>query len=413
MRVVLSALLTIACDGGGGGADAGGMDAALPPDSGPPDSGPVWTGPGCSETLGIECDGDWTGQCATPCAASECCSPQEGRFRCVPRGEGGSCPAANIWVDADRIRDSATGQEHTTVQWRFFPEGDCALVEGCVEAPGWRRLLRFGTWTPNTGEADLYLGRPADEPPFVYSGCHDHYHFNGYAEYELRNGDGSVAAEGHKQAFCLLDFYRYPGTDDTGWHYDCDNQGIQRGWQDVYDENLDCQWVDVTDVTPGEYTLHIALNVDRALLESSYDDNTADITVTIPEDLPVDVTQACASPREGVARDCGWTAGSSYTCTPGSTIDAGCSAACGRGSCTGDTVLRVCDTSALRAANDCAGRAVLDENDDSGCSRSDVCSNTSFTCPESGQFVVYWGGYESADASATCTIATNGTPVTP
>lgn len=387
------------------------MDAG-PPDAGL-DAGPRWTGPGCSEELGIECDGDWAEQCTTACSASECCSPQEGRFRCVPRGEDGSCPAANIWVDADRIRDPATGEQLVTVQWRYFDEGDCALAEGCVDAAGWRRLLRFATWTPNTGEADLFLGVPGDEPPFVYSGCHDHYHFNGYAQYELRNASGGVAAEGHKQAFCLLDFYRYPGTDETGYHYTCGNQGIQRGWQDVYDENLDCQWVDVTDVAPGDYTLHIDLNVDHALLESNYDDNSADVLVTIPEDLPVDVTQACPSARTGDSRDCGWTAGSTYTCTPGAEIDLGCSAACDRGSCSGDTVLRVCDPSALRMAHDCAGMAVLASNDDSGCSGSDYCSNTHFVCPASGSYVAYWAPYDSGDTTTTCTIATNGTIVTP
>lgn len=404
------ALLLAACDDGNSNPpDAGGMDGGVD-GGGTPDSGPVWTGPGCNEELGIECDGDWAGRCATPCSASECCSPQEGRFSCVPRGEDGSCPTANIWVDATRI------EHQTAVEWRYFPEDDCALVEGCVGAPGWRRLLLFGTWTPNTGTADLYLGRPANAPPFEYSACHEHFHFNGYAQYELRRTDGSLAAEGHKQAFCLLDFYRYPGTDETGAHYDCDNQGIQRGWQDVYDADLDCQWVDVTGVDPGDYRLRIDLNVDHVLLESNYDDNSAEVTVTIPPDSnPVDVTDQCNFDRYAGHRECGWNrVATTYRCEAGTEVSVGCSSACGLGSCNGDSIIRVCPT-----GGPCTAREVIAWNDDSGCGTSyDYCSRTTFTCPgEAGTTTdldVYWAPYDDWDTESTCTPGVTGaTAVTP
>ncbi len=362
------------------------------------DAGPPWTGPGCNPTDGIECDGDWTDRCEPGCEASECCAPVGGSFSCVARGTDGACPAANIWVDTAQIEGDLY-----SVEWRFFPEDDCAIFEGCVAAPGWRRLLRFATWTPNTGTADLYLGVPDDTVPyFVYSECHDHYHFDGYAEYELRAGDGSVAAQGHKQAFCLLDFYRYPEGDERGVIYDCDNQGIQANYQDVYDADLDCQWVDVTDVAPGEYTLHIELNTDRALLESDYDDNVADVTVTIPEDVLSDVTAPCPARRTGADRDCGWTREGVHTCTPGAMVTASCSAACGVGLCTGDTVLRICESD---DPTQCNARQSVAVNDDSGCNADDVCSRAVFECPASGSFTILTGHWASDDPSSTCTLA--------
>lgn len=386
---MVAVLLLVACESTpavDAGTDAG-ADAFVP-----------WTGPGCDPVSGIECDGDWAGQCFPLCTETECCSPQEGTFRCVARGADGACPASNIWVDESKIDEN-----QIAVEWRYFAEDDCSLVEGCVGAAGWRRLLRFGTWTPNTGTADLFLGVPRDDvEQFVYSACHDHYHFEGYAEYELRQSDGTVAATGHKQAFCLLDFYRYPEEDDRGAYYTCENQGIQRGWQDVYEADLDCQWVDVTDVDPGEYTLHIALNTNRALLESSYDDNEADVLVQIPADEPVDVTAACPLYRSGADRDCAWTREAMHACTAGQTVTVGCSAACGRGSCEGDTVLRACE-----AANDptCTGRHALASNDDSGCDDEDTCSELTFPCPESGSFVVFTGGYDTDDTESSCTVA--------
>lgn len=383
----------------------GGMDAAAPdagpPDAGPPDTGPPdagrWIGPGCNPDGGVQCDGDWEDKCGGACTADECCTPQHGRFVCLGRGDGGSCPAPDLWVDEPRLSASLT------VEWKYFAEDDCAIVEGCVAASGWRRLLRFDTWTPNTGGADMYLGPPTgEEPYFVYSACHDHHHFESYAAYELLASDGTVAAEGHKQAFCLLDYYQYPGTDDTGSVYDCDNQGIQAGWQDVYGADLDCQWVDVTDLAPGDYSLHISLNNESLLLESDYDNNSATVPVTIPEDVDPDVTLDCPVARFGQDRSCGLVREGMHTCTAGAMVTVGCSAACSLGSCTGDTVIRACEP-----AHDptCTARHALASNDDAACG-SDGCSQITFTCPAGGEYVVFWGAYDTME-SATCTVATN------
>jgi hypothetical protein len=408
-RLVTLALVlsVVGCgdDDGPAGSPDGGMDSAVPdagpPDSGPPDAGPpdagAWIGEGCDPATGIECDGHWEGRCTPECDDDACCAPVGGSFRCMPREADDACPAADIWVDEGRALASIS------VEWRFFPDGDCAMVEGCVSGTGWRRLLLFDTWTPNTGTADMYIGPPEDMPSyFVYSECHDHHHFETYAAYQLRDGAGAVVADGHKQAFCLLDFYRYPGEDDRGAHYDCDDQGIQRGWQDVYGTDLDCQWVDVTDVVPGDYDLEIALNTEHVLLESDYGNNVASIAVTIPEDVDPDVTLDCPGARMDPQRSCGLVREGLHTCTAGEMITVGCSAACGLGSCEGDTVLRACEV-----AHDptCTVRRALAWNDDSGCSGDDVCSQIMFTCPADGQYVVFTGGYDTTVPS-TCTVAT-------
>ena len=171
----------------------------------------------------------------------------------------------------------------------FVPPDSCTVYEGCVSGTGWRRVLRFDGKTANVGSRDLMLGVPANHPDlFTYSPCHQHHHFDDYARYTLLDGEEVVAA-GHKQAFCLVDLqnWAWPDLGDAGKTYTCFNQGISVGWLDVYDRNLDCQWIDVTNVPYGDYTLRIEVNLpppgkaSPTLVERDYGNNVVDIPVTV------------------------------------------------------------------------------------------------------------------------------------
>ena len=191
----------------------------------------------------------------------------------------------NITINVSRISSSLVFRNQQ------FKGSDCAIEEGCVGGPGKRKLMRFDLQTPNIGAADLYLGSPVNNPKFVYSSCHGHYHLTGYAVYELLNQDRTPVilngrgVIGHKQAFCLLDSVKVNPAAGPA-KYDCSNQGISAGWSDVYGASLDCQWIDVTGVPAGNYILRVTLNggLDGAHVfeESNYADNTAEVTVTVP-----------------------------------------------------------------------------------------------------------------------------------
>jgi len=414
-----------ATDGGGNAPDASdamlaATDAYFTPHDSSTDAGLPF---GCNAMSGIDCDGDHVGMCTPACSADQCCSPQRSHFMCMPRNADGTCPLADLFVDGSHF-DTSTGGYGYTLAYVSFAPGACEIMEGCVDGPGTRRLLRWDTWTPNQGQADMYLGatppRGTSAGPFQWSSCHMHHHFTSYANYELVRGDGTQAATGHKQAFCLEDYYQYPcgGTGqpacrypDPAAQYDCGNQGIEMGWQDVYAHNLPCQWIDVTDVPAGDYRLHISLNTLHILPESNYDNNDLFVSVSIADPVDVDVTQACATRTTGLDRDCGWTRGSGTgvgTCTPGASVTLGCSAGCGLGTCTGDTVLRVCD-----GAHDptCTARWAIASNDDSTCpgtqrcgTTGDCCSETTFTCPASGTYAAFWAPFTGGQA-ATCNLA--------
>jgi hypothetical protein len=166
-------------------------------------------------------------------------------------------------------------------------EGTCEYYEGCVGALGWRTVMRFTLATNNIGSRDLVLGVAANEPNvFHYSQCHDHFHLDDFADYALLDGAG-VVASGYKPGFCLLDSYSWAWPNE-GPHYDCANQGIGAGYGDMYEDVLPCQWIDVTDVPSGDYTLRAALNQARedaaapVLVERDYSNNAVEVAVTIP-----------------------------------------------------------------------------------------------------------------------------------
>lgn len=163
-----------------------------------------------------------------------------------------------------------------------FAADDCAVVEGCTIA-GSRKLLRFDTVSENVGTADLVLG-PVPPPGvssgiFVWSPCHMHHHVMGYADFTLLDATGTVAS-GHKQGFCLEDDEQVdPRGPSHG--YNCGFQGVSIGWADVYDRTLPCQYIDITDVAAGTYTLQVVIDASGILPDSNSANNVWMTTVTL------------------------------------------------------------------------------------------------------------------------------------
>jgi hypothetical protein len=324
----------------------------------------------------------------------------------------------------DLTVDAATLAQNAQYTRQYFPPGSCEIAEGCVAAPGWRTLLTFTTLTPNVGTADLVLGPNTwpdggINPEFEYSTCHMHYHFRNYADYTLLNPDGSTAAHGHKQSFCVEDLVQENTSDPTvrttAFYGGCGGggmqQGISRGWADDYYPNLPCQWIDVTTVPPGNYMLHVELNGMHSIPELDYSNNTATVPISIPSDFTVgDPTRDCVQgvgPDQGAGRNCGWRREGVHTCTPGTTISAGCNAGCGVGSCDdsqGSYNIRICDgdhncnsaDAALLLASDFGecGTGVFNLNSDCGVAR--------FACPTSGMYTVLVATDQACFADADC-----------
>lgn len=208
------------------------------------------------------------------------------------RGLAGGGP--DLAVDAERLAASVV----TDV--RVFAPDACVLqpADLCVTAPGARKLLRFDVLARNLGDADLVVGRPDPDdrlpngdPKWTFSTCpdHDHWHFETFARYDLLVPGGEEIAAGLKRAFCLRDSIAGDGQGGPpryccGETEQCEHagvQGISAGWGDLYSAALDCQWIDVTDVPPGDYQLRVRLNTAGVLPDADPTNDVAVVPVTL------------------------------------------------------------------------------------------------------------------------------------
>lgn len=170
------------------------------------------------------------------------------------------------WNDglADRVRTPAVLESeyadmavvgddlrNNRVVYRYFNVGDCALEEGAVLAPGWRRLLQFDANVQNVGGQELHVGAATESGGehglFEYAPCHDHVHYRYYGDFVVQNEDQVSSS---KQAFCVQSTDRLSNSE---WSplvhdYSCRFQGIEAGWEDEYMAGLDTQWMDITEL---------------------------------------------------------------------------------------------------------------------------------------------------------------------
>uniref|UniRef100_A0A672QTD4 Lysyl oxidase homolog n=1 Tax=Sinocyclocheilus grahami TaxID=75366 RepID=A0A672QTD4_SINGR len=151
----------------------------------------------------------------------------------------------------------------------------CAAEENCLASTAYRSsvrdydtrmLLRFPQRVKNQGTADFLPSRPRYS--WEWHSCHQHYHsMDEFSHYDLLEASSQRrVAEGHKASFCLEDtscdygyYRRYACTSHT--------QGLSPGCYDTYNADIDCQWIDITDVKPGNYILKV-FGLNQELLHS-------------------------------------------------------------------------------------------------------------------------------------------------
>ena len=139
----------------------------------------------------------------------------------------------------------------------------CAIEEGCLNGYGTRYLVRFTTWIKNIGDQDYFIGSVddnAETAQFEWDECHNHWHYKGYAEYVLFDTDGQLIPVGFKNGFCVMDL---ECSDGGTAQYGCSTMGISAGCGDIYGAGLSCQWIDITTVPDGDYTMVVRTNWDQ------------------------------------------------------------------------------------------------------------------------------------------------------
>ncbi|MGH3451889.1 MAG: lysyl oxidase family protein [Haloechinothrix sp.] len=202
------------------------------------------------------------------------------------------------------------------------------------DSSGTRWLLRFNGYVHNGGDGALELrgsspasdemsvvqqrvhdsaggfedqvNSPAPRVIFEDTDGHNHWHLRNAAGYSLWNDAGTAeVAPSQKVGFCLIDsthvdpwgpssaFYTLSSGSFCA-HDESDastvTMGVSAGWRDYYDRSLPFQWVDISDVLPGNYSLKSEVDPDGVIAEANEENAPAFADAVVPGYLSTSFT---------------------------------------------------------------------------------------------------------------------------
>ncbi|XP_014253217.1 lysyl oxidase homolog 2 [Cimex lectularius] len=222
---------------------------------------------------GVECVGNEV-------SLSECTIPNS--FYCPGNFFAGViCTAemADLSIDKDEIEKSAYLED------RLMYLLQCAMEENCVGSSAYirqkdsgywhletRRLLRFTAKVTNIGNEAFRPFLPKNL--WQFHQCHMHFHsMEVFATFDIIDQNGFKIAEGHKASFCLEDNECANGARPEFACANYGDQGISPNCSDIYKHNIDCQWVDISDMETGQYYFKVKINPEFKIPEMRFDNN--------------------------------------------------------------------------------------------------------------------------------------------
>ncbi|MDQ4149504.1 MAG: lysyl oxidase family protein [Actinomycetota bacterium] len=208
----------------------------------------------------------------------------------------------------------ATAHAYTAGQLHYPDLRPLRASELRISYEGGKKLLRFSTIVVNVGDGRLqlrpesnastkvtkaiqevfshdssgrwYLALSKDIGTFTFHPEHNHWHFEKFARYELRNDvNGAMGSEikrvSEKTTFCIIDTYDYRSAvslahEGSRTYTSCgqnDTTGITVGWGDKYGYHLSGQSIDVTSLPNGYYWVRIVADYGGKIIETNDSNN--------------------------------------------------------------------------------------------------------------------------------------------
>jgi hypothetical protein len=238
-------------------------------------------------------------------------------------------------IDFRGSREAPEVKSSTAAKVKYDEEHSIETLEPAEQAeeaqPPMKAFQRlFLTNLEETNMERLHSDEPSGgELLYASADGHDHWHLQKIARYSLVKGSTEVAPA-QKVGFCLDDSEHVnksigPSsavyTDANGREF-CDRyhpgatklwEGISRGWRDKYEKNLYFQWVDISNVLPGEYQLREEVNPLGFVKEEGgekpasyaaatvpgYDALPQSLTAPAGKETAIGLTSSSFSPRSG------------------------------------------------------------------------------------------------------------------
>ena len=193
------------------------------------------------------------------------------------------CQLATATGKPDITVDTPALERSMFVDVRTFAPDACEITEGCIGGPGTRRLLRFATSIANFGGAPAIVPSPDDAPDLYHiSTCDGEPELSEFSAYELTDASGATIAAGRKQSVFLVDIAPNCIDAASATLY-LPAQGLSPGWGDVYISSTPCNWLDVTDVPDGQYTLHVAVDTKHIIDQDNVLPDNAEIRLELTD----------------------------------------------------------------------------------------------------------------------------------
>ncbi len=196
-----------------------------------------------------------------------------GDFRLAWKQDVSKDSDIDLWVDPASI--------HAGVQVRQFSVGSSEVLDYCVPV-GTRRVLAVDFDLVNRGKEDLYLGEDYLSPWNVYSHRELWTRFTGFWRIMVRDKANTVVAMVEPAMVPSLSGTRpaFPWASTTR-RFNFNSQGLRGGWIQTVQSHWACQYVDITGVPPGDYSVEVIADPWDRIPETDESNNSVSFPITL------------------------------------------------------------------------------------------------------------------------------------